>query len=192
MRKKVILISVLLILLGLNLNIYDLITTKKKKLEENKNIEIFFKSADINIAEAIENNLYIAVIEIPKINLKKGLVDINSSHNNVNENITILSNSKMPNINNSTLILAAHSGNANISYFNNLNKLKLNDLVYIYYDNIKYEYKIINYYEEEKDGGITIKKNSNDKNIIVLTTCKQITNDRQLTYIGELTSESVY
>ena len=43
---------------------------------------------------------YIAVLEIPKINLKRGLLPINDKNNNVNKNVEVLKNSDMPNVKN--------------------------------------------------------------------------------------------
>ena len=40
---------------------------------------------------------YIAVLDIPKINLKRGLFPINDKNNNVDKNVEILQNSDMPN-----------------------------------------------------------------------------------------------
>ena len=61
---------------------------------------------------------YIAVLEIPTINLKKGLLSINDKYNNVDKNIEILQNSDMPNVKNGLLALAGHSGNSKIAFFN--------------------------------------------------------------------------
>lgn len=85
------------------------------------------------------------VIEIPKMNLKKGLYDINSKYNNVDYNIQIIKESDMPNKENGNLILAGHNGNSNISYFDNLNTLSNGDSVFIFYEgkNILIKFLII-------------------------------------------------
>ena len=58
---------------------------------------------------------YIAVLEIPKISLKRGLFSINDKNNNVDKNVEILQNSDMPNVTNGTLALAGHSGNSSFT-----------------------------------------------------------------------------
>ena len=63
-------------------------------------------------------------MEIPSISLKTGLVDFKSSENNVNKRVQIIAGSQMPNIKKGNLILAAHSGTSNISYFKNLYKMQ--------------------------------------------------------------------
>ena len=83
---------------------------------------------------------YIAVLKIPKINLERGLVDPNSYLNNVDYNIQILKNSAMPDQRFGNVMLAAHSGNARISYFRNLDKLDINDNVSISYKGKIYSY----------------------------------------------------
>ena len=52
------------------------------------------------------------------------MVDFKSSENNVNEHVQIIAGSQMPNIKKGNLILAAHSGTSNISYFKNLYKMQ--------------------------------------------------------------------
>ena len=126
---------------------------------------------------------YIGIIEIPKIRLKKGFVNPFSIHNNIDENITILRPVMMPDEKNSTFLLAAHSGNSNISFFKNLSKLSISDHIYTYYKDRKYIYKIVKYYSENKNGTIVIKDNTNVRKII-LTTCKSF--NKQLVYIGHL------
>ncbi len=124
------------------------------------------------------------VLEIPKIKLKKEFYDINSNENNVNKNIMILKESKMPNINNSILFIAAHSGNANISFFKNLDLLELDDNIIIHYQNKKYYYTVSKIYELKKDGTLTVNKNIHE-NMLVLTTCSK-NKDKQLIVVSKL------
>ncbi len=112
----------------------------------------------------------IGVLEIPKINLKRYLYDINSELNNVDKNVTIIKENISSN-ENGTIILAAHSGNNYNSYFDNLEKLKKDDIIYLKYKNISYQYKVTNIYEEKQTGYISIKnKNINQ---LFLTTCSK-------------------
>ena len=129
---------------------------------------------------------YIAVLKIPKINLERGLVDPNSYLNNVDYNIQILKNSAMPDQRFGNVMLAAHSGNARISYFRNLDKLDINDNVSISYKGKIYSYKVVNIYDIEKNGKAQIIRNKN-VSTLTLVTCRHNTN-KQMIVICELDS----
>lgn len=129
---------------------------------------------------------YIAVLKIPKINLERGLVDSNSYLNNVDYNIQILKNSAMPDQRFGNVMLAAHSGNARISYFRNLDKLDINDNVSISYKGKIYSYKVVNIYDIEKNGKAQIIRNKN-VSTLTLVTCRHNTN-KQMIVICELVS----
>ena len=129
---------------------------------------------------------YIAVLKIPKINLERGLVDPNSYLNNVDYNIQILKNSAMPDQRFGNVMLAAHSGNARISYFRNLDILDINDNVSISYKGKIYSYKVVNIYDIEKNGKAQIIRNKN-VSTLTLVTCRHNTN-KQMIVICELVS----
>lgn len=129
---------------------------------------------------------YIAVLKIPKINLERGLVDPNSYLNNIDYNVQILKNSAMPDYKNGNVMLAAHSGNARVSYFRNLDKLSVDDVVTIDYKGKTYTYKVVNIYDIEKTGKAQIIRNKNT-NTLTLVTCRHNTN-RQIIVICELTN----
>ena len=134
---------------------------------------------------------YIAVLEIPKINLKQGLVDINNKYNTIQENIQIINDSMMPDTADTNLILAAHNGNSKVSFFKNLDKLSIGDMIYLYYNNNKYLYKIDNIYEVLKKGSVNILRDEN-KTTITLITCKNNDNYKQNVYIGYLVEKYIY
>lgn len=169
-----------------------IINDKKEDIIENNKINMFFEKEEINVKENNDNtNKYLMILEIPKINLKKGLYNINSFQNNVNKNLEIIDASNMPDIETGNLIIAGHSGTSDVSYFRYLYKLVINDYCYIYYNGKKYTYKIINIYNEKKDGKITIHK---DKNLrtITLITCTLNNDSMQTVYIGNLVNIESY
>ncbi len=140
----------------------------KEYIEEEKIIST-------NNVEKINNivtDKIIGVLEIPKINLKKGFYDISSKENDVNKNITVLNGSSMPDTVNSSLYLAAHSGDSPISFFQNIDLLKINDQIIIHYQNKDYYYVVSDIYEINKTGYINVNKNIHDS-ILVLTTCSK-------------------
>ena len=137
------------------------------------------------------NYNYIGVLEIPKINIKRGFLNIKDKGNNVNKNLQVIKGSDMPNVKNRNLIIAAHSGNSYISYFKNLHKLSNDDVAYVYFNNIKYTYKVAGKYDAEKNGKVTIHRD-NKKNTLTLITCSQTDKTKQIVYILELESEENY
>lgn len=137
------------------------------------------------------NYNYIGVLEIPKINIKRGFLNIKDKGNNVNKNLQVIKGSDMPNVKNGNLIIAAHSGNSYISYFKNLYKLSNDDVAYVYFNNIKYTYKVAGKYDAEKNGKVIIHRD-NKKNTLTLITCSQIDKTKQIVYILELESEENY
>ncbi len=180
MFKKI--IGYFIIILSIINIIIKYSTTQNLKEKEEKNIAKYLaKSNDKNEKQ----NSFIAILEIPKINLKKGLYNINSKENNVDKNIEILHESQMPDINNGNFILASHSGTSKISYFKNLDKLNINDKLIIYYKTEKYTYKLVNIYEVDKTGSIEIIRNHN-KRALTLITCNKNNKSKQLVFIAEL------
>ena len=139
----------------------------------------------------VPNYNYIGVLEIPKINIKRGFLNINDKGNNVNKNLQVIKGSDMPDVKNGNLIIAAHSGNSYISYFKNLYKLSNDDIAYVYFNNIKYTYKVAGKYDVEKTGKVVIHRD-NKKNTLTLITCSQIDKTKQIVYILELESEENY
>ena len=134
---------------------------------------------------------YVGILEIPKINLKKGFLDVNSKYNTIDYNVTVIKTSTYPDVNKGNFILAAHSGTASISYFKNLYKLKKGDNANIYYKNKKYVYKIVKIYEQPKTGKLSIYRDYS-KTTLTLITCTKDNKKTQTLYILELTKTSKY
>lgn len=154
--------------------------TEYEKEEETVRIEEA-SSSNTNIV----NTYYIGVLEIQKIGLKRGFVDMYAKENNINQNVTVLKNSTFPDQENSNLILAAHSGTAYISFFNNLYLLNNGDIATIYYKQKKYDYRITNIYTQPKVGKLAIMKRTT-KNTLTLITCTNNDSTTQTVYIAEI------
>lgn len=150
--------------------------------EENKEQDKIFHTESDNKSE---NNFdYIAVIKIPKIKLEKGLVSKKSKYNSIDYGIQILNESDMPDVINGNFVLAAHSGTASISVFNDLDKLDKDDIVEVLYNKKIYRYKIVKMYDVPKNGTVNVYRNYK-KTSITLITCRNNTNN-QIVLIGEL------
>ncbi len=194
-------VGIFLSFLGISYLMYNYYENKKQDNLEKEMIEEFFEVEDeeeiiateTDEEQAIKTKVivnYIAVLEIPKINLKQGLFDKNSTSNNVNRNIYMIKKTTLPDEQiNSHIILAAHSGNSYVSFFRNLKKLDIKDKVYFYYKGVKYIYEVSNKYEIEKTGTTELKQtNISD---ITLITCISGTN-KQVVYVATLIDQENY
>ena len=176
-----------------------------KNKEEKENIELYIESTSVVDVEKQEEIIveevkeekqdstfwvdYKAILEIPKINLKKGMVESTKNFSSINYAISIDKSSNYPD-EEGNFILYAHSGNSKIAYFRNLNKLNVNDEVFVYYEGVKYSYQIINKYEIEKTGKMEVIRDSKRK-LITMVTCISNTN-KQVVLIGEQIEEVIY
>jgi len=127
--------------------------------------------------EIIKKNNFGELI-INKINLDEELFSINSSENTIEKHVTILKESIYPDDDNSIMIIAAHSGIGRIAYFNELDKLEINDEIVLIYKDKKYIYVVKDIWEEKKNGYININKEK--KKQLVLTTCSPNKDNYQL------------
>lgn len=191
--------GIILLLISCGYLLYKYVSFKEKVTYEIELINDYIEKKEIIEEPIIEEvkeekpkkeKQYNMIIEIPKISLKKGLCKVNESCNKVSRNIQVIKESDMPDIKNGNLILAAHNGNSSVSFFNTLNKLKLNDTIYVYYKNVKYEYKLASSYEIKKSGNAIIHRDGS-KTTLLLITCKRHT-DKQIVYIAYLNNASKY
>lgn len=157
-----------------NRDILDNKTTNSKKSSDKK-----LKKLD-----------YTAILEIPNIKLKQGVVNTTKNYNSIKYAISVDKNSDYPD-KPGNFILYAHSGNSSIAYFKNLYKVNINDKIYVHYNGIKYEYSIINKYNIEKNGKAKI-LDSKKNHYITLITCNQEMKGYQIVLIGNLISKTTY
>lgn len=159
-------------------------------VEDTPTTEEIIEEPKVEEEKQVETYNYIGVLEIPNINFKRGFLKISDRNNTVSKNIQVLENSTMPDVDNSLLVIAGHSGSGRTAFFKNLYKLKEKDQIYIYYNNVKYIYEITKSYEEKKDGDIAIDKNS--ESTLVLTTCSQTDKNKQIVIISKLINKTNY
>ena len=156
-------------------------------IKEEQKVDKIDKTTSEEVKEVSKPKVkydYIAVLKIPKINLEKGLVAKDSKYNNINYGVEILKESDSPDVINGNVILVAHSGTANISYFRNLNKLEIGDEATVDYKDKTYTYKVVNIYDVDKNGKVEIKRNLS-KTTLTLITCRHNT-EKQIVMILEL------
>lgn len=143
------------------------------KIEDNRKINtLTFQGKK----DRIVKEEFLMLLEIEKLNLKKGIYDFNSPLNDVSKNVQLINGSTFPDTLYSNVILASHSGNSKISYFKNLERLEMGDSAILYYKNYKYKYKLVRIYQELKDGSIVIRREKKQNHLILITCDKRNTN----------------
>ena len=197
MKKK--LSNRAIVIIGLFLVTNDYFTGKKDKAYEKVSISLFSEqngeivdntpqniaAADIEVNEEIKNGNYLGVLKIDKINLEQGFYDKDNELNNVGKNVTLLGPSSYPDQKNGNTILVAHSGSSYLGYFKNLWKLEIGDLASVSYKGTTYVYKIVNIYNDVKDGDVTIYRDKN-KTTLTMITCTKDDDTKQTIYVAEL------
>ena len=215
-RSQYIQIGFFLIVLAFAIGTLDYWDTKKIHVWDTMNTKIFFEQNPEETEELVEvteeetpqvvsetneteetttnttnNNYYVGMLEIPKINLKQGFAAFGSPYNNIDKNVTILPTSVYPDVELGNFILAGHSGQGSLAFFNELYRLKNGDKAIVYYKNVKYTYEIVNIYEQEKTGVISVYRDYT-KNTLTLVTCTNNKKDKQTVYIANLVSKESY
>lgn len=142
------------------------------------------KEEEVKEEKKIDYSKYLGVLEIPRINLKRGFYGTDSRYNNISYNVTLVGGSTMPDKENGNLILMAHSGNASISYFAYLFLLKIGDTAYVTYQGNVYKYQIVNIYNVPKVGTVKINRNK-ERTTLTLITCTHGSDVEQTIYILE-------
>ena len=117
--------------------------------------------------------------------LKRGFYGLDSRYNNIKYNVTLVEGSSLPDVYQGNLILMAHSGDSYISFFAYLYKLNVGDDCFVTYNGNSYHYVIVNIYEVEKNGIVSIRRNK-EKNTLTLITCTKDNDYSQTVYIAEL------
>lgn len=203
MRK----VGVLMLMMGLSIISFYIIYVKTLNTREEKAVEKYIsETTETNELENIEESAnnenitnnkiigkeikYTAILEIPSINLKRGVVDNTKNFNSINYAISVDGHSSYPD-NYGNFILYAHSGTSSIAFFKNLTKVNINYDVYVYYNGTKYQYRIINKYDIEKTGKAKV-ITSNDDYYITLITCNQSKKGYQSVLVGKLTNKIIY
>jgi len=209
-RGQIIALGTLFILAGVVILSSQYLLNKKTSLFEYINMQLYFNQIPDEIVnpdpvvdpepepvedpqpqEPVITESFIAVLEIPKIDLKKGLYKIGSKYNTVSRNVAILSPSDYPDVSGGNFVLAAHSGNGYLSFFRNLYKLSEGDVAYIFYNDKKYTYKITYIYKQQKTGTINVYR-PHDKTTLMLITCTKNDESSQTVYVAELISSEPY
>lgn len=198
-------IGIILICSAITMFLFYAIYNQFDNKKELELIDNYIEETKINMSETVETNEivetikkeerqtkinYTAILEIPSINLKQGVVNSTKNFNSINYAVSVDKNSNYPD-ELGNFILYAHSGNSNIAYFKKLNKVNINDSVYVYYNGIRYEYLIYDKYDIRKTGKAKI-INRKDNKYITLITCNQDKKGYQKILIGKIIKNVEY
>ncbi len=198
-NKTVVIIGFTVIIIGILLVGGDYLKSKKDKAYKEVSVSLFVENEQgkqdntpQNVDEGPQEpkpdqNGYIGVLNIDKLNLHQGFLDKDNPDNNVSKNITFLNPTNYPDEPNGNVILVSHSGDSSIAYFKHLYKLQVGDIATIDYNGKVYTYKIENIYNETKDGDVTIYRDTN-RSTLTMITCTKNDNTKQTIYIAYLQS----
>ena len=200
-KSRLVIVGSLVFLLGAFMYIgkmwsdYNQVSQDKKKVDEFMNgqdeTEIVEIDGEGNFFEEVKNDYdYVGVLEIPSIDFMKGFHEYGNINNHVDKNLEVIEPSDMPNVVNSNLIIAAHSGTGSKAFFKNLHKVKVDDLVNVYYEGVIYVYKVVDIYEVDKTGEVEINRNGNNTTLTLIT-CKPKDDTKQIVVICELIDEVI-
>lgn len=137
---------------------------------------------------SVSKDDYLGRLMIPKINFNRSFYKIDSVYNDVDKNIQVMKGSSLPDVDGGNLIIAGHSGNVWFSFFKNLYKLKKGNNAYVYYNDTKYTYKVVDIYNVKKNGKVTVKRDRT-KRTMTLITCTKNSKTLQTVYILEQVGE---
>ena len=130
-------------------------------------------------------------IYIPKINLSNNIYGFIDEQNNVNKNIYLAQDYDFDSLK-GALVLASHSGNSPVSYFNDIDKLSLGDEIFVEDKNNIYTYLVDNIFVINKTGFF---KYDNKDKYVYLVTCVKNKHKKQLViggFLSKITKKSTF
>ena len=142
--------------------------------KKNSNISII----NNDLSDQYHKEEYYGYLKIPRLNIDLGFYHYDNILNDVSYNIELI---KIPVAN--SYLIAAHSGDGHLAYFNCLHNILVGDDIYLIIDDTLKHFQVNNIYRIKKNGKINI---SNKENMIYLTTCDQIIKGYQLIVEGIL------
>jgi len=192
MRKISLIIGCFIVIVGGFMLFSSMIKDNDYKKEDEQALDNFFNNynevKEENKKDTSEDNIkiknnYKAVIEVPSISLKTGVVMSDKLFSTMDRNVSIYPTSDMPDVNGGNFVLFAHSGNSRISYFKNIDKLTENDVIKIYYNKKEYKYKVFKKFQTDKKDDTPLYK-MKDKTIITLFTCDKYDDNYRTVIVG--------
>lgn len=171
-------------------SLFNFNNLKYKTNNQNKIKEQTIIKKDINKKETKEiktvkiTNKYWGFIEIPKLNLYYGFYNLSDKNNEIKNGIEVMSGSEIPSETGSNIVLVAHSGIGYNILFDRLDVLNLEDEVNLYFNQIKYRYKVKKILKKDKKDVLSLIKSKN--NTLMLITCDKQEKEKNLIVYLEL------
>lgn len=174
-RKNIKRLSLILIVIVLGVSFWRQLIYQEEEVFQKRVLE----------AKLDNEEEYFAIIEIPKIDLKKELYAIGDIRNDVNKNLLVHEISEFRKDGASMIVIAGHSGTSKVAYFRNLYRLEVGDEVKLYYGGNCYQYLVREIESQEKTGKLYL-KNYQGLGVIVLITCTKNDDKHQTIYYAEI------
>jgi len=124
-----------------------------------------------------------ATLSIPSLELQEPIYLKESKYNDLQYGLYLLPSADYLEGDSSQMIVLSHSGNSKISYFKDLDLLRIQDRIVVSLKETVYFFKVLDIYQEEKDGEIAIKKPKEMS--LVLVTCTKYTDHLQTVVIAK-------
>lgn len=162
---------------------------RKKKESYNKKVKESFAPTTEPQHTSENNNNIIGILYIPRIS---EIIPIyfGTSDEILSKGVGIMEKTSLPGGVGSNSVITGHRGTHNAKLFRYLDKLEMNDSVYIYTNEELLKYKIFNHAVIQPDDG-TLLTLEEDKDKITLLTCTPyLINTERLLYFGERTNLS--
>lgn len=182
-EKIVVFLSIIVVILSLTYLIYAVYRYHSDNTHNQESIDAYLNNTIDTVTD--EKYQYNAILEIPSVNLKRGILDINNKYNKAQYNIELIKEDE------NAIVLAAHNGSNHNSYFGSLHTIEIGDEINYYQDGIVYHYIYSDSYDIKKNGYADLYYKKTAKSIILIT-CKDGSDDAQTVYIGYLKSTSGY
>ena len=157
---------------------------KRQKEAYNKKVKTDFTPTTEPQHISDNNDTVIGVLYIPRI-AEVIPIYFGTSDEILSKGVGIMEKTSLPGGMGSNCVLTGHRGTHNAKLFRYLDKLEMNDPVYIYTNNDLLKYKIFNHAVIQPDDGrlLTLEK---DRDKITLLTCTPyLINTERLLYFGE-------
>lgn len=129
----------------------------------------------------------VKMIEIPKIKLSLYVSKANDDFSNLNDGLVYYKEFEP----NNKVIIFGHSGMGSGTYFNRLDELIKEDLVYIKYNKSLYKYVVEKVYKVSKHDVYILNKEKNSKKLLLVTCVKLNKNKRLVVELGLKSVQSI-
>ena len=143
--------------------------------------------ATLNQANLLFNEKFIAIVEIPAINLFQGIVQTrDAAATTVHRNVSFMRETDLPTVQGGNFALAAHSGRGNTAFFDKTDRLKPGDFIYIHKQDTVFTYEVVRTHIVHETEVSVLNRPRDGQNIITLITCVRNNDRKRVITVGRL------